>query len=565
MKYNCIFFLSFLIAAFVACSSASEEVIVTLQQAEQCMEVYPDSALNLLRKISCPDKLSGQERADYVLLLTQARDKNYMDMSADSSITFAIDYFKKKKDKSKYGKALYYYGRVLQGKRETTRAMKVYWEARRVLKETKEHKIMGLMFTDMSVLNKEQSFYNEAIHCCRQAISYYYQAKDTLGAAYTYQMMARSFFLKQEMDSVYQYTMTSLHLLTNNPIRLKISAFKILGKMYCFEKQYSRAEEIFLRILDEEPNKDRFVLHYMSLGRLYQLMGHKQDATKYLKLCLNSDNLFTASEAYGCLAELAKADHDYQHALILKERSDSLLYMAENDRKREALVQLQAKYQKEEFETEVLRGKLEKRVLHIIYLIVVILFSGIMYFFYVRYGRVKLEVIQTRKIIEKNNKKIIFFQNEIEMYKQQRGETNAHVDCEVKELSRKIEVLTTENEELRNKMDITILVKMLKNGEVLVEQLTPKEWDKIFNLVNCLYNDSLIKLKSEYNQLTKHDIKLLTFLFLGFTTKELMILFDSKDEHTIFKAKSRLKERLELVKEDSIETFLQKCRNHKSK
>ena len=94
MKYNRIFFLSFLIAAFVACSSAPEEVIVTLRQAEQCMEVYPDSALNLLRKISCPDKLSGQERADYVLLLTQARDKNYMDMSADSSITFAIDYFK---------------------------------------------------------------------------------------------------------------------------------------------------------------------------------------------------------------------------------------------------------------------------------------------------------------------------------------------------------------------------------------------------------------------------------------------------------------------------------------
>ena len=119
-------------------------------------------------------------------------------------------------------------------------------------------------------------------------------------------------------------------------------------------------------------------------------------------------------------------------------------------------------------------------------------------------------------------------------------------------------MLTTENEELRNKMDITILVKMLKNGEVLVEKLTPKEWDKIFNLVNCLYNDSLIKLKSD-------DIKLLTFLFLGFTTKELMILFDSKDEHTIFKAKSRLKERLELVKEDSIETFLQKYRNHKSK
>ena len=523
MKYNRIFFFSFLIAAFVACSSASEEVIVTLQQAEQCMEVYPDSALNLLRKISCPGKLSGQERADYVLLLTQARDKNYMDMSADSSITFAIDYFKKKKDKSKYGKALYYYGRVLHGKRETTRAMKVYWKARRVLKDTKEYKIMGLMFANMSIFNRDQSLYDEAIHCCRQAISYYYQAKDTLGVAYAYQTMGTSFFLKQEMDSVYQCVMTSLQLLTNNPVRLKINGSKILGKMYCFEKQYLKAEKVFLRILDEEPDKDMFVLHYMSLGRLYQMMGRKQDAEKYLKLCLDSDNLFTSSEAYECLA---KADHDYEQALILKGRSDSLLYIAENDRKREALVQLQAKYQKEEFETEVLRGKLEKRVLHIIYLIVVILFSGIVYFFYARYGRAKLEVIQTRKVIEKNNKPF------------QRSDLDK---------------------------DFSTLIKMLKSGEVLVEKLTPEEWDKIFDLVNCLYSNSLIKLKRECSQLTKHDIKLLTFLFLGFTTRELKILFDSKDNHTIFKAKMRLKERLKLAKDESVEDFLHKCQSDKLK
>lgn len=62
-----------------------------------------------------------------MLLLTQARDKNYMDMSVDSSITFAVDYFKKNGNKRKYGKALYYYGRVLQGKRETSRAMKTFW------------------------------------------------------------------------------------------------------------------------------------------------------------------------------------------------------------------------------------------------------------------------------------------------------------------------------------------------------------------------------------------------------------------------------------------------------
>jgi hypothetical protein len=37
-----------------------------------------------------------------------------------------------------------------------------------------------------------------------------------------------------------------------------------------------------------------------------------------------------------------------------------------------------------------------------------------------------------------------------------------------------------------------------------------------------------------------------------------MVVFDSKDIRTIFKAKSRLKERLRLKKEESLNEFLQK-------
>ena len=50
----------------------------------------------------------------------------------------------------------------------------------------------------------------------------------------------------------------------------------------------------------------------------------------------------------------------------------------------------------------------------------------------------------------------------------------------------------------------------------------------------------------------------LAFILLGFTSKELMVVFDSKDIRTIFKAKSRLKERLRLKKEESLNEFLQK-------
>ena len=45
-------------------------------RVERYMDVYSDSALLLLEQIPHPEKLRGKQRADYVLLLTQARDKN---------------------------------------------------------------------------------------------------------------------------------------------------------------------------------------------------------------------------------------------------------------------------------------------------------------------------------------------------------------------------------------------------------------------------------------------------------------------------------------------------------
>ncbi|WP_455586570.1 tetratricopeptide repeat protein [Bacteroides sp.] len=565
MRNGIISFLSFFFVVFISCSSVSDEVTETLRQAEKCMEAHPDSALSLLNGISSSAELTGRERADYVLLLTQARDKNYMDMSTDSSITFAVDYFEKNGDKRRYGKALYYYGRVLQYKQETTRAMKIFLNALQVLQNTEEYKIMGLLLEDMSILNREQSLYNEAVKCSHQAISCYYQAKDTLGVAYAYQTMGSFFFLKQEMDSVHWCATKSLQLLADNPVRLRIGAAKMLGRLYCFKEQYSKAEKIFLKIIDEEPNKDKQILHYMSLGRLYQLMGRKQDAEKYLNLCLNSHNLFTCSDAYNCLAELAKAERHYEQALIFKEKSDSLLHMAENEKKRDALITLQTGYQKEKLENEKLQIQSEKRKMQLVSLVVFVLLVGTLYYFYNRYWRAKLQIMQIQEMLEKNNKQIMSLQNEIEEYEQQKDEKEIEESSEIERMRRKIDDLVLENEGLRSKVDISGLIKMLKKGDVIAEKLTNKEWDKIFNLVNCLRCNFLIDIKEECAQLTKHDIKLLAFLLLGFTTKELMLVFDSKDERTIFKAKTRLKERLRLKKEESLDEFLQKSKKRTQK
>lgn len=76
--------------------------------------------------------------------------------------------FQENGNKRKAGKALYYYGRVLQESGNVT-GNENFLDAGTFWK-TEEYKIMGLLLTDISILNREQSLYDEAINTCRLAI-----------------------------------------------------------------------------------------------------------------------------------------------------------------------------------------------------------------------------------------------------------------------------------------------------------------------------------------------------------------------------------------------------------
>ena len=103
-KYLFLLFI-FVGGGFVSCTQTGMDVKL-LEQVENCVEVYPDSAMQLINLIENPEHLHGKERADYALLLAQTLDKNYLDsLQSDSLIKIAVDYYKGGDDKVKAGKA----------------------------------------------------------------------------------------------------------------------------------------------------------------------------------------------------------------------------------------------------------------------------------------------------------------------------------------------------------------------------------------------------------------------------------------------------------------------------
>ena len=84
----------------------------TLLLAEELMNEKPDSALLLLEQIPV-ESLSHQQYADWCLLMTQAQDKCNIDLTSDSLIRIAVNYYEKRNSNPERQLLTFYYmGRV---------------------------------------------------------------------------------------------------------------------------------------------------------------------------------------------------------------------------------------------------------------------------------------------------------------------------------------------------------------------------------------------------------------------------------------------------------------------
>ena len=86
-------------------------VRLSLDAAEALMEEQPDSALRLLSRVD-GRMLTGEHQARYALLLSQAYERNYVDVANDSLICIAVRYYGSTDDLQGQMRSRYYLGAV---------------------------------------------------------------------------------------------------------------------------------------------------------------------------------------------------------------------------------------------------------------------------------------------------------------------------------------------------------------------------------------------------------------------------------------------------------------------
>ena len=516
-------------------SCVEKNVSNVFDKVERYMDVYPDSALLLLEQIPHPEKLRGKQRADYVLLLTQARDKNYLDsMQSDSLIKLAVDYYKNGGDNVKAGKALFYYGKVMDLQGNDTLAMQAYLNALAKLEKTEEYKLQGLAYEYIGILNADRKLHKDALDNYQSSVYCFQKAADTLGVIYAYRDIARIYYVE----------------VTPSLLQVKGIAKRNEGDL---------ENAIILLKTAVETEQDRHSMHHcsMSLGNIYLNQNKLDEAKRYFTLALKSERPRTLAGAYHYLYLLEKRQKKYAMALYFKEKSDSLLSVDLDAKQASQILTLQRKYEKGKLLLEKQQVEHEKKIqfyFGMVIVLFIILLCLVLYFLLRK--RYKEMFRKNMQVIKENECMIKRYVYELDVLKQKTGETAETNREKVGKLNQKILLLESENKKIRENVCVNgvYLLDQLKKEKLIVKNMTKQEKEQLLEYMDLIYGNLISRLKKDF-KLTSGNLILIALLKVGFTTTELMFTFDC-EMNSIFTKKRRLRESLNLDTTDKLEEFI---------
>lgn len=562
------FFISILA---VSCHRDSDVLKMTFSKVEKCMDLCPDSALNILKGIPDPEKLRGESQATYALLMTQAMDKNYMKFSSDSLIDLALNYYTITQNKPiMYAKTLFYHGRVMLELDKEEEALKSFLAAKDIYERNQNLKMLALIIEEIGMINRRQELYDDALSNFREALAIHKQVKDSLGIISVSQNIARVYLFKSQWDSCSFYYNNALDITVRKNLP-EISILHELGILYRSMQELPEAERYFLAAYEKEADEEKKYMECLSLGYLYMQMGQTENARKYLKMSAKSSKAYTQISAFDCLYFLEKDIDNFEEAIVYHELADSITNAMEEINSRELIASLQKKYENEKLRNDNLQMKVRYTNFILWGTIAFLFVVACMCYYYYKNRNNKKKIAEIELQIQDNEEEIERYRQEIEDIQISKDLMLEENRTKVGELNGKIVLLTMQNKTLSEhlkerggELNVGIssgsfihafrLLLAIKEG-TLRGKLSNEERQKLFSLFDLIYWNYVSRLLDRAPTLTKHDLEICCFLKFGLTHEELSCIFHTTPVY-VTRAKGRLKGRLGISPQDDLDSFL---------
>ena len=338
----------------VSCNGARKsETFRVLEDVDSYIEARPDSALAVLEGIDKSELTSKELEAKYALLLSQALDKNYIDLQSDSIIAPAVRYYENHGTPDERLKMYYYSGRIKQNSGDYEGAMERFVKGESYGDECTDKALLGRLYAVKQYVYQETINYPSAIPNAQLAADAFLEAEDV-----------HNYLLKiNDLAILYQLTHDEAkHAECMNIIKENWDILTDKHKSHYYTillNPYSNAEnpdELISEYLSEV--KDSSLIIWSGLSNVYLRLNQPESVLQVLEYSLkyNQDEkdaayYFAQASAYEQLGESDEALAAYKKYVEITDANDLEILKADTkfieERHKKEIELLDAEHSKE--------------------------------------------------------------------------------------------------------------------------------------------------------------------------------------------------------------------------
>lgn len=309
--------LFFILLVLGSCRKTSQEYFAILQSVDSLMQTNPNSALQLLKTISTPQKMKKADRAWYALLTTQAQYKNYVPLENDSLIRTAIDYYKHSTEKEQLAKSYFYWGCVHREQKNTPAAVDCYLQSLRNMPKECDSTFLAMIYYHSGECYKDQNMTETARKMYQQARDINLRRHDTLRAFHNVRGIGTTFFLELQLDSATYHHKQALEmsLSLDYPVPSGI-IYKDLSGYYYEQKRYEQAYTYISKAIANLSDIEDLTSAYSIKGDILYQMGEKDSALYYWHLGKESPDIYTKTSNYDNIYRINKELSNWETAVL---------------------------------------------------------------------------------------------------------------------------------------------------------------------------------------------------------------------------------------------------------
>ena len=514
----------------VSCGHTPPQDKVLLAHADSLMEAHPDSALTLLQHITDSKRLSSSDNALYALLMSQALDKNNIEVQSDSLIRIATAYYHGRKDFSHAGYAYFYFSRVEENRGDAEGRAAALLKAQSYAAKSYDYKLQGFIYGDKAREFESQRQLDSMLYYNKLALSAVQKTENLRNIVVGLIAMGYSHYLMSQFDcALFYYQCAKKEAVNLHDILVKSSIDRQIGIIFYYKKDYPVALYYFRLAAGMS---DIFDYSKWIIIAMTYLQTNQLDSSRlYLLKCKNPHEM--APDYYRLWEELYEKQGDFRMALHYSKKvtaaKDSLNQLS----LKESFAGLEKRYNYQLIAAE--NNKLmadNQQKMNLVLMLLLALFALVIIFLLSFLRKKREELVLQQKIAtqEKERANLVEQQHQLKEMLRKKIDTFKQTALSLSKASMQQQNATSDADHARQ------LEEALSN-------------------IDAYHNHISSRLQTQFHCLSQKEIHIALLILAGFTSSQIADLLDTS-ENTVNVNRSAIRKKLKIEGKTDLTDFL---------